>query len=61
VLFRSFIPNITASAAASRQAEGLPLVFAWALPLMAITALLMIASYRTMTAGKRKENDALPI
>jgi uncharacterized BrkB/YihY/UPF0761 family membrane protein len=47
-----FVPNITAAAAMDQQADGLPVILLWALPVMVIIAVIMFCSHRAVRASK---------
>ena len=47
-----FVPNITAAATLQQQADGLPVILMWALPVLVIIAAIMYCSHRAVCASK---------
>lgn len=50
-----FIPNITAAATAQQQTDGLSVILIWALPILAIIAVVAYCSHKAVCAGKTVE------
>jgi len=50
-----FVPNITAAATLQQQADGMPVIIMWALPVLVIIAVIMYCSHRAVCASKISE------
>lgn len=55
LIFTVFVPNVTATATLQQQADGVPLVLLWALPVLAIVAVAMFFSYKAICSGKKAD------